>query len=148
MTSRTSKQGAFLDTRTKIIKLADWFVEPGEEWVVVAGVFDPVALDAANAVTRHARQGAKLAVVVADGGDDGALLSHEARANLLAALRAVDAVFVEDVDSVIDRARQQGGRATFRDERAGDLQRAEDFSRFILRRQRAAKGEQAEKRSQ
>ena len=138
-----------MDTRTKILKLSDWIVEPGEEWVVVAGVFDPVALNTANAVTRHARPGAKLAVVVADGGEDGALLSREARANLFAALRAVDAVFIEDVDAVIDRATSQGGRATFRDERAGDRQRADEFSSFILRRQEAAgKGAQAGKRGQ
>jgi hypothetical protein len=141
------RKEALLDTRTKVIKLAEWIVEPGEEWGVVAGVFDPVALDAANAVTRHARPGAKLAVAVAEGIET--LLSREARANLFAALRAVDAVFIEDVDAVIDRATRQGGRAAFRDERAGDPQRAEDFSRFILRRQEAAgKGAQAEKRGQ
>jgi|SRR5580658_1661306 hypothetical protein len=140
------RKEALLDTRTKITKLADWIIEPGEEWIVVAGVFDPVALDTANAVMRHARPGAKLAVVVAEGLET--LLSREARANLFAALRAVDAVFIEDVDAVIDRAKRQGGRVTLRDERAGDRQRAENFSRFILRRQEAAKGEQAEKRSQ
>ena len=138
-----------MDTRTKILKLSEWIVEPGEEWVVVAGVFDPVALNAVSTVTGHARQGAKLAVVVADGGEDGALLSREARANLFAALRAVDAVFIEDVDAVIYRATSQGGRATFRDERASDRQRADEFSSFILRRQEAAgKGAQAGKRGQ
>src|SRR5580658_3247528 len=144
--SSTSKE-ALLDTRTKIIKSADWVIERSDEWVVVAGAFDPVTIEAANAVMRHARPGAKLAVALAEGLET--LLSREARANLLAALRAVDAVFLEDVDVVIDRAKQQGGRVTLRDERAGDPQRAEDFSSFILRRQEAAgKGAQAGKRGQ
>jgi hypothetical protein len=135
-----------LDTRTKIVGVADWIVEPGEEWVVVAGVFDPVTLEAANAVMRHVEPGAKLAVVVAEGSQN--LLSREARANLLAALREVDAVLIEDVDVVIDRATQQGARATLRDESAGDPQRAEDFSRFVLERQAAGIGAQPGKHSQ
>ena len=135
-----------MDTRTKIIKSFDWIVEPDEEWIVVVGVFDPVALDTANAVTCHARPGAKLAVAVAEGLET--LLSREARASLLAALRAVDAVFLEDVDAVIDRAKQHGGRVTLRDERAGDPQRSGKFSNFILRRQAVGKGAQVGKRSQ
>jgi phosphopantetheine adenylyltransferase len=135
-----------LDTRTKIVGVADWIVEPGEEWVVVAGVFDPVTLEAVNAVMRHAQPGAKLAVVVAEGSQT--LLGREARATLLAALREVDAILIEDVDVVIDRATRQGARATLRDERAGDPQRADDFSRFVLERQAAGIGAQAGKRSQ
>jgi phosphopantetheine adenylyltransferase len=133
-----------LDTRTKILGLPDWIVHPGEEWIVVVGVFDPVTLEVANAVVRHARRGAKLAVIVAEGSET--LLSRAARANLLAALGAVDAVLIEDVDRAIDLAKQRGARVTLRDERAGDEQRAGDFSRFIFARQAAVK--LAEKQSQ
>lgn len=135
-----------MDTRTKIVRLADWIVEPGEEWVVVAAVFDPVTLEAANAVMCHARQGAKLAVAVAEGRET--LFSRESRANLLAALRGVDAVLIEDVDAVMDCAKQQGAHATLSDERGGDARRSEDFSRFVLERQAAGMGAQAGKRSQ
>lgn len=135
-----------MDTRTKIVRLADWIVEPGEEWVVVAAVFDPVALEAANAVMCHARQGAKLAVAAAEGRET--LFSRESRANLLAALRGVDAVLIEDVDAVMDCAKQQGAHATLSDERGGDARRSEDFSRFVLERQAAGMGAQAGKRSQ
>jgi hypothetical protein len=135
-----------LDTRSKIVQLADWILDPGEEWVVVAGAFDPVTIEAANALMRHARRGAKLAVVVVEGVET--LLSREARANLLAALQCVNAVLIEDVEAVLDRAKEQGARVTFGDERAGDPRRAEDFSRFILERQAAAKGAPAGQRSQ
>jgi hypothetical protein len=135
-----------LDTRTKIVNLAAWTPQPGEAWAVVAGAFDPLTLEVATVITSHARDGAKLAVVVAEGSET--LLNRQARANLIAALGAVDSVLMEDVNRVLERATECGAHATLADERGGDWQRTQDFSRFVAQRQTALTSETAQKSSE
>ena len=127
-----------MDTRTKITRVDEWSPRAGEEWVVVVGGFDPFTTEVANAITTHARPGAKLAVAVAE--RDQTLLSREARAILIAALGAVDAVFndADDAEPVLERALTAGVQASVADERVNDERRSREFSDFVVARQQVA----------
>ena len=78
-----------MDTREKIRNLEDLRETLSRDtWTVAAGFFDPMTAEAAERVA-----GRNLLVVVRP--RDNELLSVEARAIMVAALRAVDAVLIE-----------------------------------------------------
>jgi hypothetical protein len=124
-----------MDTREKIVALEIAFaqLEHGD-WIVVPGLFDPLTSLQARRIAELRSGGRRLLAIVLD--SQGALLSAEARATLIAGLRDVDAVTI--------------GPATWRDRiRAGpstevvnDLEAEEErsaqFVQFVLDRQNTA----------
>ncbi|MGH9639381.1 MAG: hypothetical protein ACRD3Y_04925 [Bryobacteraceae bacterium] len=98
-----------MDTREKIVVLADLpALLAAAEWTTMAGYFDPMTAAQAKRIAQYGEHG-KLLVVVLEG--EEALLPAPARAALVAALRAVNAVAIapagewplEDTDA--ERAR-------------------------------------------
>ncbi|HEX7363524.1 MAG TPA: hypothetical protein VF283_23780 [Bryobacteraceae bacterium] len=102
-----------MDTREKIVALAAVpALLAGAEWTTMTGYFDPMTAAQAKRIARSREPGRKLLVVVLDDGE--ALLSATARAALVAALRAVDAVAIARpgewplADADAERARTAG----------------------------------------
>ncbi|MGA8029961.1 MAG: hypothetical protein WB992_22685 [Bryobacteraceae bacterium] len=87
--------GFDVDTREKIVppESTHSLFSDGD-WVVVAGLFDPLTADQARRLAEHARNGRKVLAVVLKG--ENTLLTAEARATLVASLREVDDVIIED----------------------------------------------------
>jgi hypothetical protein len=85
-----------MDTRDKIVtsagaaRLAEKWRAAGQEVQVAAGWFDPLLAEAAQALARVKRDGARLLVLLAEPSE--AILGWRARAEMVAALRLVDAV--------------------------------------------------------
>lgn len=104
-------------------------------WSAVIGVFDPFTLTVARAIHEHSKPGRDLLVVVTPG--ENTLLSAEARAAMLAALRDVDAVAIAEPEEA--RAVLNGMPAVevFEDP-AADRERSQDFVDFVLARQASA----------
>jgi hypothetical protein len=83
-----------LDTRDKIVDVSEAAKQLSSgKWTVVPGLFDPLTATRARRLTGNGR---KLAVIVFDSAKT--LLSAEARAVLVAALRAVTLVVVAHPD--------------------------------------------------
>ena len=125
-----------MDTRQKIVGLTEARTRlAAGAWTVITGLFDPLTLAQAKRVHGARENGRKLAAIVL--GSEDALLSVDARATLIAALR--------DVDLVI-RADGQEWRAAFSDasnidlieDLEGERARSAEFVRTILERQRSA----------
>ena len=131
-----------MDTREKIRNLEDLRVTLSRDaWTIVAGFFDPLTAEAAERVAGLAVGGRKLLVVIRP--CDRELLSVDARAALMAALRSVDAVLIERSPEWRDLA-QRNPLITIEEDAAADLRRAQEFERLVLDRQTIAVGPQAE----
>ncbi|HXR75861.1 MAG TPA: hypothetical protein VN737_07795 [Bryobacteraceae bacterium] len=130
-----------MDTREKIRNLEDLRETLSREaWTVVAGFFDPLTAEAAERVAGLTAAGRKLLVVIRP--RDNELLNREARAILMAALRCVDAVFIETSPEWRDVVRRNPS-ARIDEDSAADLRRSQDLERLVLERQAAAVGPQA-----
>ena len=93
-----------MDTRSKILISAEALVSgPARPLVLVSGYFDVLRAEHVRELSEiHSRSGAQT-VVVAVVARAGALLPQRARAELVAALRVVDYVFIanpEDLDGL------------------------------------------------
>ena len=62
------------------------------DWIVVAGLFDPLTAAEAKRLATYGTDGQKLALIVVE--EPGTLLDVEARARLVAALASVSAVAI------------------------------------------------------
>jgi hypothetical protein len=123
-----------LDTRAKIRNLSElrsFAAQSG--WAILAGQFDPLTAETVERIENAILSGRKLLVVVRSAPDD--LLSAEARAVLLAGLRAVDAVFIAETDEW--RSLVGGGPLAMLDDDGGACIRHE-FEALVLARQEAA----------
>ena len=107
-----------------------------EDWVLVAGLFDPLTSELAQRLTSQTKEGQKLLTVVVDA--PGTLLTAEARAILVASLRAVDAVVTCSEDEWDQLA--INGAFRFVDEVKDDQLRTAEFVQFVLKRQLASAG--------
>jgi len=125
-----------VDTREKHIDLTvvPALLENGK-WAVVTGLFDPLTLVQAERLAAAAEHGRSLLVIVDP--SSPTLLSADARAALVAALRQVKAVVIADradwelVLSSFPHVR------IFCDE-AAERARSDAFTTFVLERQRSA----------
>jgi hypothetical protein len=107
-----------------------------DAWTVVVGRFDPMTCEAADALEALAAPDRKLMVVVqADGqSPEGELLSADARAVLVAALRPVDAVLVEDSDAW-RHALGQNTNVRLVEDAGVENKREQSFRNLVLSRQ-------------
>jgi hypothetical protein len=124
-----------MDTREKIVEidqLSD-LLSRGE-WSIVSGLFDPLTLVQAQRIAAIAAGGRKILAVVHP--DENTLLTPEARAVLVAALREVDAVVVAEPQKLIMSYPDWSHFHADGDFEA-DRQRSADFIEFILRRQQS-----------
>jgi len=130
-----------VDTREKIRSLENLRETLSRDaWTVIAGFFDPLTAEAAERVAGLAAVGRKLLVVIRP--RDNELLSMEARAILMAALRCVDAVYIETSPEWRDVVRRNPS-ARIDEDSAADLRRSQELERLVLERQAAAVGPQA-----
>lgn len=112
-----------MDTRAKILRVDDLPVLLAEgEWTVIAGLFDPMTAAQAQRIARHRQNGRKFLAVVLENED--ALLSADARAALVAALRTVDAVVIG----------QPGDVPATNEDIAAERGRTAEFVQFVLDR--------------
>lgn len=136
-----------MDTRTKILC-------PNElrnalnvgEWVVIVGHFDPLTAAQAKRIAAVEMNGVKLAAIVLDDVASErarSLLPGEARATLIAALRAVDAVALTESGSWRDILPHNGRVRVVEDEEA-EKKLSADFVRFIVDRQATAQERRTE----
>jgi hypothetical protein len=125
-----------LDTREKIVELS----EAGKQvstgkWTIVPGFFDPLTAVQARRISALNESGRKLAAIVLN--TKQTLLSADARAALIAALRGVDLVAI---------AHDETWRAAFGfskdvqiiEDPQGEATRSADFVQFVIRRQKNA----------
>jgi hypothetical protein len=104
------------------------------DWLVVAGLFDPLSAVQARRLAALANNGRKLMAVVLDG--DNTLLTAEARAGLIAGLRSVAAVVIANSDDWRNLV-AQNSRAQLIEDPEGERARTEEFVQFVLNRQNA-----------
>ncbi len=123
-----AKQTYRMDTREKIVgrESVEALLASGE-WTVVTGLFDPLTLTQARRLAKAADGGRKiLAAVISDA---NTLLPAQARAELVAGLRSVDAVVIANPEQI----RMPG--VHIEEDAAAERERSADFVRFVLRRQ-------------
>lgn len=121
-----------MNTREKIRPFED--LRPSltsDAWTVVAGHFDPVTAQVAEELQSLTSEGRKLLVIVQQYKDE--LLTADARAILLAALRPVDAVMVETSNAWRHIA---GGnpKARLVEDEAAHRARTQAFRKLVLSR--------------
>jgi len=99
----------------------------------VAGFFDPLTTVQAKRLSRLVERERKLAAIVLNG--NGTLLTSDARAVLVAALRDVNLVAIADGDEWQDRIAGLEAVRVLQDS-AGEAARTAEFVQFVLNRQR------------
>jgi hypothetical protein len=120
-----------LDTREKIVPLQDLPARLGTgQWVAVVGRFDPLTLAQAQRVAKLNEDGRPILIVVEPRED--CLLPVEARAALVAALRAVQLVVIGEANQLPAHPQME----IIADEE-GERKRSAEFVRFIAERQGA-----------
>ena len=125
-----------MDTRNKILPLDDVPALLGATpWLAVVGFFDPLTATEAKRLAGLACRGRKLLAIVLQ--SENALLSAEARAELVAALRDVHLV------AITKRERWRSimpNRADLQiiEDPEGDKTRSAEFIKFVLTRQQSA----------
>lgn len=130
-----------MDTRNKIRSLGDLRETLlRDAWTVAVGSFDPLTVETAEYAAALTVEGRKLLVVIRP--RDNELLSVEARAILMAALRCVDAVLMETSSEWRELVRQNPS-ARIDEDAASDVRRSQEFERLVLERQIAGVGPQA-----
>jgi hypothetical protein len=119
-----------VDTRAKIIPYREVSSVIGcHKWIAVVGAFDPLTATQARRLADLKRTGRKLLAIVVEG--ESALLTAEARAALVAALREVDAVSV--ANDLANLAANPAVEIVMDSEE--EKQRTNEFIEFVLRRQ-------------
>jgi hypothetical protein len=124
-----------LDTRTKIKNLSE--LRPllvRDAWVILAGEFDPLTVEAIELIEKTRLPHHRLLVVLRSNTDE--LLSTDARAVLLAGLRSVDAVLVASREDWSVLTRQMGSVPIVGE--AGGGRKRSEFEALVLARQRMA----------
>ena len=125
-----------MDTRNKIVPLDEVPALLGTTpWLAVVGVFDPLTAIEAKRLASLARPDRKLLAVVLE--SENALLSPEARAELVAALRYVHLVATATPQcwrSVLPN----GADFHIIEDPEGDKTRSAEFIQFVLNRQQSA----------
>ena len=120
-----------METRQKIVPLQDLYARLGRgQWVAVVGQFDPLTLAQAERVAKLSEDGRSILIVVEPG--EECLLPVEARATLVAALRAVQLVVIGEADQLPADPQME---MVADDE--GERKRSVEFVRFIAERQGA-----------
>jgi glycerol-3-phosphate cytidylyltransferase-like family protein len=134
-----------LDTREKICSLDEFIARNGSEpWTVAFGVFDPFTFEVTRYITGLTGGGRKLLVIVSDssasqqGQGSAALLSTEARARMLASMRAVDAVIIAPASVAKDALKRSKVDIQVSDDPAADCRRTEEFVQYVWERQTSA----------
>jgi hypothetical protein len=125
-----------LDTRDKIVDLSEAArqVSTGK-WTIVPGLFDPLTVVEAKRIKAVSERGRKLAAIVLDG--KMTLLPAEARAALVAGLRAVDVVAIAH-DEDWRRAFEDSADIRVIEDPQGDATRSAEFVQFVIERQKSA----------
>lgn len=121
-----------MNTREKIRTLEE--LRPSlarDAWTVVTGRFDPLTAHVAEELQSLTSGGRKLLVVIQHHEDE--LLSADARAVLLAALRPVDAVLVEDSNDWREVA-GRNSKAKLVEDAVADEARTQNFKALVLSR--------------
>lgn len=120
-----------MDTREKIVPLQDLHGRLGTgRWVALLGRFDPLTRAQAERVAKLNEDGRSILIVVEPGVD--CLLPVEARAALMAALRAVHLVVIGEADELPAHPQMK----MIADEE-GEQKQSAEFVRFIAERQGA-----------
>jgi hypothetical protein len=123
-----------VNTREKIWpleELAGRLAKDKSDWIVVGGLFDPLTTGEAEVFATHSRPGRKLLAFVLESPEP--LLSAEARAILVAALREVSGVAIGTAEDWL-RLKAES-RAAVVDELSAGRQRTAEFVEFVLQRQ-------------
>lgn len=121
-----------MDTRRKIVGVAELpdKLKDGQ-WTAIVGLFDPLTALQAERIAAHARTGRKILAVIRPGADT--LLSQEARAVLVAALRDVELV-VASLGTESQPLWRDYPDLSVDDDEAAELSRSGDFAQYILQR--------------
>lgn len=126
-----------MDTRSKIKPLEDLAsVLARSKWTAVVGWFDPLTAAQAKRLADAAKGDRKVLAVVLPTQDG--LLSAEARAALVAAVRGVSAVVIADEQQWRSTLPQNADIAII-DDLDADKKRSQEFVEFVLRRQEASR---------
>lgn len=124
-----------MDTRRKIVPLNEIGARTaGEHWLAVVGLFDPLTAMQTKRVAELAQNNRKLLAVVL--AVDGTLLSADARAALIAALREVHLVTIAH-DAEWRLVLPQQASIEVVDDLPADQRRSAEFVDFVLRRHHA-----------
>ena len=102
------------------------------KWTAVVGLFDPLTAVQGRHLADAANGGRKVLAVVLTAPDT--LMTADARAELVAAVRGVDAVFVADPDTW-QSAIPSNSDLTILDDLPAEKRRSAEFVKFILERQ-------------
>jgi hypothetical protein len=124
--------GDRVDTRQKIKSPADMdrmLVEGS--WTIVSGEFDPLTCAIAEQLESLKPEGSRLLAIVRTSPEQ--LLDANARAIMMAGLRSVDAVLVQNADDRTLRLSDHAG-ATFIDFTAADRCARQKFEQIVLSR--------------
>lgn len=125
-----------MDTRRKIKPLNELHsILQGSKWAAVVGFFDPLTAIQAKRLAAAATDGRKVLALVLAGGD--CLLSADARAALVAAVRHVSAVVIAESHDWCS-ALPSDSDLQILDDLEADKKRSEEFVEFVLRRQEEA----------
>ncbi len=125
-----------MDTRSKIKPLNDLpSVLAGSKWTAVVGLFDPLTTVQAKRLADAGKDGRNVLAIVLTTPD--ALLSADARAALVAAVRGVTAVVIANSEQW-RAALPQNSDLAILDDLEADKRRSEEFIQFVLKRQEAS----------
>ncbi len=105
------------------------------EWLALVGLFDPLTAVQARRLAGFRARGRNILTLVLE--YPGALLSAEARAVLVAALRDVDLVSIASLETW-KSALANSGAVEILEDLPGERARSAEFVRFVLDRQSAA----------
>ena len=125
-----------MNTLRKIQKLESLRDSLGRDaWTVVVGRFDPMTCESADGLEAIAAPTRKLLVVVQS--REGELLTVEGRAFLVAALRSVDAVLIEESD-LWRHVIGENSNVLVVEDPAAESRREQAFRELVLSRQNKA----------
>ena len=106
-----------------------------DRWTVVPGLFDPLTAAQAKRISELTEDGRKLAAIVLSGRQT--LLPAEARAALVAGLRAVNLVAIAH-DEEWHEALGTSEHLRIVEDPKGEMARSAEFVQFVIRRQKSA----------
>ncbi|HEY3938146.1 MAG TPA: hypothetical protein VGL97_11990 [Bryobacteraceae bacterium] len=121
-----------MDTREKIVPVRDLGARLAHgDWLALVGWFDPLTATLAKQVAESTAPGRNLLAVVLDA--DDTLLPAEARAALMAALRAVDVVTMAKPHEWRAMA-ASSARIEIVEDSEGERRRSAEFVELVLKR--------------
>ncbi len=127
-----------MDTRNKIRTL-EAFVAAGsaDAWTVAIGVFDPFTVQLAHNIASLASADRKLLVIV-DDSVSNIFLSPDARAQMLASLRAVNAVIIGCSQAAREMFLNSKIDIRIVEDPVADQEHSAQFVQYVLERQASA----------